>query len=119
MSGKLTDILAKVIRKMIDWLSGDAALRKGVGKQLGFVFYIFLLLCSVITWSLIVESDLVKVKNNDKVIEELRISSQQRQLDYVGLNNRNKVERMLKNAGSKLEEPTDPPQRIIIRRDGK
>ena len=112
MSVKFKDILDKLISD----LSGDVLIRRGVDRQLGFIFYIFAIVCITITWSLMVEQNLVKVQKNEKELQELRISYQQRTLDLVGMNNRTKLDRMLKAAGSKLEAPTEPPKRIITDR---
>ena len=110
MSGRFKGIF----NKLIGYLSGDVLIRRGVDRQLGFIFYIFVLVCLTITWSLLVEQNLVKVQKNEKELQELRISYQQRTLDLVGMNNRTRIDAMLRNGGSKLHAPTDPPKRIVI-----
>ena len=108
MSGKIKDIFDK----LISYISGDKLIEWGVDRQLGFISYIFLLICISIAWSLMVEQNLVKVQKNEKILQELRISYQQRTLDLVGMNNRTKIDGMLKASGSKLHAPVEPPKRI-------
>ena len=105
MSGKIKHILDK----LISYLSGDKLIEWGVDRQLGFIFYIF-----AIVWSLLVEQSLVKVQKNERELQELRISYQQRTLDLVGMNNRTKIDGMLKACDSKLHAPQDPPRRIVL-----
>jgi len=113
MKGKFKSLFDKATEKMIYYLSGDVA--KGVEKNFGFVVYVFFLFCAIITWSLIAENDMVKVQTNEKKIEELRISYQQMELDYIGINNRTRIDRMLNGYGSTLQAPDTPPQVIIIK----
>ena len=114
MSGKIVHYLRNIIDKVISYLSGDKLIQWGVDRQLGFIFYIFTLVCVFIAWSLLVEQNLVKVQRNERQLQELRISYQQRTLDLVGMNNRSKIDRMLKAHDSNLHAPTDPPKRIIL-----
>ena len=110
MSGKIKGI----VDKLISFLSGDKLIQWGVDRQLGFIFYIFVIICVSITWSLMVERNLVQVQKNEKTLQELRISYQQRTLDLVGMNNRTKIDGMLKARGSKLHAPVEPPKRIEL-----
>ena len=108
MSGKIKQFVDKVI----SYLSGDKLIQWGVDRQLGFIFFVFVIICVSIAWSLMVEQNLVKVQKNEKTLQELRISYQQRTLDLVGMNNRTRIDGMLKASGSKLHAPTEPPKRI-------
>ena len=108
MSGKIKQFVDKVV----SYLSGDKLIQWGVDRQLGFIFYVFVIICITIAWSLMVEQNLVKVQKNEKILQELRISYQQRTLDLVGMNNRTKIDGMLKASGSKLHAPVEPPKRI-------
>ena len=110
MSGKIKDI----VDKLVSYLSGDKLIEWGVDRQLGFIFYIFLIICASIAWSLMVEQDLVKVQKNEKALQELRISYQQRTLDLVGMNNRTRIDAMLRQNGSALHAPAEPPKRIVL-----
>jgi len=114
MSGKIKRYTKKAVSKVTDFVSGDIVMRRGFDKQVGFMFYCFVLICAIITWSLIAENDLVKVKTNEKTIEELRISYQQMELDYIGMNNRTRIDKMLEGYGSSLHAPVTPPQVIEI-----
>ena len=110
MSGKIK----RILDKLISYLSGDKLIEWGVDRQLGFIFYIFAIICISIGWSLLVEQSLVKVQKNERELQELRISHQQRTLDLVGTNNRSKIDGMLKVCESKLHAPQDPPRRIVL-----
>lgn len=104
----------KALKKTTEWLSGDVLLNKRVDRNLGFIFYVFVLLCLLIAWSLNVEKDLVRVEKNEAVISDLKINYQQRTLDLVGLNSRFRVEELLKKNHSTLAAPSDPPKRVKI-----
>ena len=106
--------LKRLVDKVVSYLSGDKLIEWGVDRQLGFIFYIFLIICASIAWSLMVEQDLVKVQKNEKALQELRISYQQRTLDLVGMNNRTRIDGLLKASGSKLHAPVEPPKRIEL-----
>ena len=110
MSGKFKHF----VDKLISYLSGDKLIAWGVDRQLGFIFYIFAIVCISIGWSLLVEQSLVKVQKNERELQELRISYQQRTLDLVGMNNRTKIDGMLKACDSQLHAPQDPPRRIVL-----
>ena len=117
MSGNLKQKIRKVIDRIVSRvsiLSGDVLVERGVDRQLGFIFYCFVLVCVLIAWSLMVEQNLVKVQKNEKELQELRISYQQRTLDIVGMNNRTRIDKMLKAEGSKLHAPQEPPKRIVF-----
>ena len=110
MSGKIR----RIVDKLISYLSGDKLIQWGVDRQLGFIFYIFVIICITIAWSLMVEQNLVQVQKNERQLQELRISYQQHTLDLVGMNNRTKIDGMLKARGSKLHAPVEPPKRIEL-----
>ncbi|MBQ0123684.1 MAG: hypothetical protein KBS58_02440 [Bacteroidales bacterium] len=112
MKGKLKEKIRKATGKAIKFLSGDILIEKNVDRHIGFVAYIFALVALFITWNLTVESKLAKVQENEKVIQELRISYQQRTLELVGMNNRTKIDRMLNEQKSTLHPPVVPPRRI-------
>jgi hypothetical protein len=118
MSGNLKQKIRKVIDRIvsrISILSGDMLVERGVDRQLGFIFYCFALVCVMIAWSLMVEQNLVWVQKNERELQELRISYQQRTLDIVGMNNRTRIDKMLKAEGSKLHAPQRPPKRIVLK----
>lgn len=111
MSGKIK----KVFSKIVEFISGDVLINKGLDRHLGIVFYIFCLICLFIMWSLTVESQLARVQDNEKVLQDLRINYQQRTLDIVGMNNRTKVDNMLDKCHSTLVAPEDPPTLVKLK----
>lgn len=116
MSGNMRERLRRAGDKVVKVLSGDLLLEKRIDRQLPFVAYIFVLVILFITWNLTVESKLSKVQDNEKVLEELRISYQQRTLDLVGMNNRTKIDHMLSGCSSTLHSPKNPPRRIEVKK---
>ena len=106
------------LSKGLNWLGkllgGDILLKFDMERFLGLVCCIFLLISAMIAWSLTVESDMVKVKDNEKKLEGLRIHYHQAQLNYVGMDSRSTVNKMLVNYNSKLHAPVRPPERIIL-----
>lgn len=108
---------AKGINRLGKVLSGDVVLKLGLDKSLGLVCYIFLLISALIAWSLTVENDMVKIKNNERKLEELRIHYHQTELNYIGMDSRSTVNRMLESYSSKLKAPDCPPKRIVIKKE--
>lgn len=104
---------AQNIKKwFVDIFSGDIILKKGFDRQMPFVAYIFVLFCIIIAWSLYVEKKMVQVERNAKVIESLEVSSHQRDIELVGMDQRTKIEAMLQKSNSKLEPPVEPAKII-------
>ena len=109
--------VSKSINRLGKVLSGDVVLKWGLDKSLGLVCYGFLLISAQIAWSLTVENDMVKVKNNERKLEELRIHYHQTELNYIGMDSRSTVNRMLESYHSKLKAPACPPKRIVIKKE--
>lgn len=111
----------KMMSRCVAWLgkalSGDLLLKWGVDRYLGLVCYGFLLLSALIAWSLTVENDMVKVQDNERRLEELRIHYHQTELNYVGMDSRSTINRMLESYNSRLKAPTCPPGRIVIHKE--
>ena len=55
-----------------------------------------------------------KLLEYKRELQELKISYQQHTLDLVGMNNRTRIDGMLKAQGSRLHAPVDPPKRIVL-----
>lgn len=98
----------KAEKGFVELVSGDIILRRHIDKQMGLFFYIFLLFCAIIAWSLFVENQLVKVEKNDRTIESLEVSYHQRDLELVGLDQRTRIEQMLGECNSNLKAPVEP-----------
>ena len=95
-------------RRFINFFSGDFILTRGLDRQVGFAVYIFAWICLLIAWSLTVESDLVKVRQNEKAIESLRIDRDQRAIELLSLDRRSTLEELLKKNHSELTAPQEP-----------
>lgn len=85
---------------------------EGIERQLGFIFFVFVIFCGIIFWSLMVESRLVQVVENTHIIDSLGIARDQKALDLLGLDSRGSVEELLEKNNSKLKAPVLPP--IVI-----
>lgn len=103
----------KVGKKLLKVFSGDFILEKRLDRNLPFVVYLFVLVSLFITWNLYVESKLVEFRNNDVLIEGMEIEYHQSSLDLAAINERSKVETLLKKHGSKLHAPDKPPTIVI------
>lgn len=97
-----------IAKKMARLFNGDAIIIRGIERNMGLVFYIFLLISCIITWSLYVEKQLVKVEHNNELIEALVVSSHQRNIELVSLDQRTKIEKMLAEHDSGLKAPEEP-----------
>lgn len=101
-------------RKVVDFLSGEVIISWGWDRHIGFIFTIFALVVASIAWSLMVETRLVVTQKNERTLQELEISYQQLTIDLIGMDKRTKIESMLKESGSTLKAPDDPPQRVKL-----
>ena len=94
---------------------GEFITKKGVDRQVPFIFLCFILISLYLMWGLWVEDRMAQINRNEKVIEELKIEYHEKDLRLTGLDQRTRIERMLKNNGNNtLHAPQKPPQRIVI-----
>lgn len=104
--------MSGIRNRAVNFFSGDFILTRGLDRQLGFIFFIFVIFCCIIFWSLMVESKLVKVAENEKKIKSLVISRDQLAIDLLGLDRRGCVEELLRRNNSKLVAPVEPAKVI-------
>ena len=97
-----------ITRKFVNFFSGDFILNRKLDRQVWFMVYIFVLFSILITWSLTVESALVKVRKNEKTIEALNIARDQRSVELLSLDRRSTLEELLKKNHSTLKAPETP-----------
>ena len=97
-----------MVKRMARLFNGDLIIIRGIERNMGLVFYVFVLLCAIITWSLYVEKQLVKVEHNKELIEALEVSSHQRNIELVSLDQRTRIEKMLAERSSRLKAPEEP-----------
>lgn len=97
-----------MVKRIARLFNGDVIIIRGIERNMGLVFYIFLLISIVITWSLYVENQLVKVEHNNELIEALEVSNHQRNIELVSLDQRTKIEKMLEEYDSRLKAPEEP-----------
>ncbi|MBR4212432.1 MAG: hypothetical protein IKR82_00535 [Bacteroidales bacterium] len=97
-----------ITRKFVNFFSGDFILNRKLDRHVWFMVYIFVLFSILITWSLTVESALVKVRKNEKTIEALNIARDQRSVELLSLDRRSTLEELLKKNHSTLKVPETP-----------
>lgn len=106
-------------QKLRSWFTGlfggEYITKKGVDRQILFIFFCFMLISLYLIWSLWVEDRMALINKNEKVIEELKIEFHEKDLKLTGLDQRTRIEKMLKSNGNNtLHAPQDPPKRIVI-----
>lgn len=101
-----------VMKKMVGIFNGDTIIIRGIERNMGLVFYVFVLLCAIISWSLYVEKQLVKVEHNKELIKALEVSSHQRNIELVSLDQRTRIEKMLEGHSSRLKAPEEPAKLV-------
>ena len=106
--GKARNFTKNVTKRFINFFSGDFILTRGLDKHIWFAVYIFVLFSILITWSLTVESALVKVRKNEKTIEALNIAKDQRAIELLSIDRRSTLEDLLRKNHSTLKAPETP-----------
>ena len=97
-----------ITRRFISLFSGDFIISRGLDKHIWVAVYVFVLFSIAITWSLTVESALVKVRKNEKTIEALNIAKDQRAIELLSLDRRSTLEELLQKNHSTLKAPGTP-----------
>ena len=105
--------------KALSWFTGlfggENIAKKGVDRQILFIFFCFILISLYLMWGLWVEDRMALIDKNEKRIEELQIEFHEKDLQLTGLDQRTRIEKMLLSGGNtSLHAPQDPPQRIVI-----
>ncbi|MBQ9583067.1 MAG: hypothetical protein IJR25_01910 [Bacteroidales bacterium] len=105
--------------KLMSWFTGffggGLITKKGVDRQLPFIFFCFILISLRLMWGLWVEDRMALINHNDKIIEELKIEFHEKDLRLTGLDQRTRIEKMLVGSGNTtLHAPANPPKRIVI-----
>ena len=106
-------------QKIKGWFTGlfggEFITKKGVDRQIPFIFFCFMLVSLYLIWGLWVEDRMALINKNDKVIEELKIEFHEKDLKLTGLDQRTRIEKMLVGSGNTtLHAPQEPPKRIVI-----
>lgn len=101
--------LGKVLRNSFSAiLKGELLLRLNVGKYFIHIIYTFFLFGMVIWFNLGVDTTLSRVEKNKAELKELEILHSSKEFELRSLNRRSTIEEMLKEKGSKVQEPTEP-----------
>ena len=91
---------------------GDILLRMRVDKLFPYILYTFVLAWLSIWLSYKAEKTMYRVEENKEIIENLKIDNANKTCEIVSLSRISTVERMLKEAGSTVEAPQKPADKI-------
>jgi len=93
-------------------LHGELMMRLRLDKYFVHIAYTFFLMLLMIWLSLQVERTMVKVEKQKKVVSDLRIYHAQKTVQLVSLDRISTIEQLLKDAGSEVDLPDKPADRI-------
>lgn len=100
---------AGAVREFIIALGrGDLLLRMRVDRAFPYILWTFFLGCMSIWWSYMAEQTMLKVKNNENQLKELKIKNAQYTYELVQMDRAGKVADMLEMMGSEVETPHKP-----------
>ena len=102
---KLIDILKSIGR-------GDILIRMQVHRLFPYILYMFFIAWVSIWLSYKAEKTMYRVETNKKVIENLKVDHANKTCEIVSLTRISTVEKMLKEAGSTVETPKKPADKI-------
>lgn len=105
---KLSDIGTFLANSFMAILKGELLMRMKLDKVFVHILYVFLLFGLTILMSLGVEYSLNKVEENKKVLQGLEVIYSDKTYEEAGLSRRSKVQKMLQDQGSLLQEPDRP-----------
>ncbi|HNR27315.1 MAG TPA: FtsL-like putative cell division protein [Bacteroidales bacterium] len=96
--------------KIVSTLFGGRALLSGVlSRHLNFILYIFFLLILYISINNAVEKTLLANYQVEKAIKLLHADYTRKSADFMKLSQQQEIERELRNRGSELMAPVNPP----------
>lgn len=102
----------KIIKEGI--LNGGPLLKNLVERQVGFIFFLFVLVIIYISLHNAVGKTLVEGRKLERELKSLRSEYTTCTSELLFLSKREEVSRRLSLLGSKVHAPTAPPKRIIM-----
>lgn len=87
---------------------GELLLRMRVDRLLPYILWTFFLGCMSIWWSYMSEQTMLKVRNNNNQLKELKIKHAQYTFEIVQMDRAGNVADMLEMMGSDVEPPHKP-----------
>lgn len=109
---KLSDLVELMKNIVISIFEGKLLLRLQANRYFIHIFYTFFLIWVSIWLSLKIEKTLTVVEENRRTLSDIEIYHTQKTVELEGYSRLSNVQEMLKNAGSKLEMPVKPADRI-------
>ncbi|MCF0172659.1 MAG: hypothetical protein HUJ91_02860 [Bacteroidales bacterium] len=107
---------SRMTRLFSDLFGGEIIARKNLDRYTLFILYLFFLMGVYLLWGLKSQDLMATIKKNEAIIEEKKIEYHQKELNLTGIDQRTRIENMLKQEGNNtLHAPTDPPKRIVMK----
>lgn len=109
---KLSDITTWIKNAVAAAIEGKLLLRAHADRYFIHIIYSFCLLWLSIWLSLKVEKTLTRVEENRRVLSDIEIYHTQKTVELAGYSRLSTIRAMLKDAGSNLDMPAKPADRI-------
>lgn len=109
---KISDIWKWLRNAGLAILQGELLLRLNVSKYFVHIIYTFFLIWVSIWLSLKIEKTLSVVEDNRRALSDIEIYHTQKMVELEGYSRLSNVREMLNDAGSGLEMPAKPADRI-------
>lgn len=109
---RLSDILLWLKNAALATIKGELLLRLHVSRYFIHIIFTFFLFWVSIWLSLKIERTLTRVEDNRKILSDVEIHHAQKTVELAGLSRFSTIQRMLDEAGSKLEMPEKPADRL-------
>ena len=109
---KFPDIWAWLKNAALATLKGELLLKLNATRYFIHILYTFFIFWISIWLSLKIEKTLTKVEDNRRILSDIEIYHAQKTVELAGYSRLRTVQDMLKDAGSNLDVPTKPADRI-------
>ena len=116
---KLADIGQWLKNAFLATLKGEFLMRLHVGRYFIHIIYTFFLIWVSIWLSLKMEKTFIKVEQNRKELENVKIYRAQKTIELASLGSMSKVQEMLEEKGSKLTNAEKPAYKISSKQSSK
>lgn len=91
---------------------GELLLRMGADKFLLHIAYLFLIVWISLFINLKIDGTMVRLENNRRTLEDLRIYHAQKTCELAGYDRFSKVQELLEKSGSKVALPQKPAETL-------
>jgi hypothetical protein len=116
---KLADVGQWIKNAFLATLKGEFLMRLQIGRYFIHIIYTFFLIWVSIWLSLKMEKTFIKVEQNRKELENVKIYRAQKTIELASLGSMDKVQEMLEEKGSKLTNAEKPAYKISSKQSSK